>query len=169
MYSFTNKDLWTSVFFLLCGQLFISNWTEIISLGLGCYTLHNWIYNGWTVFSSYWGNLFETDGSLNEVSLSHDLLVFCHKGISFSTWLTVAAVDHQFCPVVLLKVEFICTTALSQPYWVCMVRFWSRTGGYRGGFCKKLPKASPMSCKANARWLQDWHTSGQGQAHQRQW
>jgi len=28
-------------------------------------------------------------------------------------------------------------------------------GGYRGGFCEKLPEASPMSNRANASRLQD--------------
>lgn len=97
--------------FLSCGQLLINNWPEIASRSLMCHTLHNWTDNGWTIFCSYWGNLFETDGSLNKVSLIHALLVFFHKGISFSIWLTMAAVDHQFCLVASLKVEAICTTA----------------------------------------------------------
>jgi len=42
-------------------------------------------------------------------------------------------------------------------------------GGYRGGFCEKLPEASPMSDKASASQLQDGPTAGQGQAKQRQW
>lgn len=53
-------------------------------------------------------------------------------------------------------------------YWVCMVRFWSGSGGcYRGGFSEKLPEASP--CLTDASQLQDGHTAGQGQAHQWWW
>ncbi|KAK4824797.1 hypothetical protein QYF61_019465 [Mycteria americana] len=39
-------------------------------------------------------------------------------------------------------------------------------GGYRGGFCEKLLEASPMSDRANAGWLQDGPTTGQGRANQ---
>ena len=42
-------------------------------------------------------------------------------------------------------------------------------GGYRGGFCEKLPEASPMSHKASASWLWDGPGAGQGQANQRWW
>ena len=38
-------------------------------------------------------------------------------------------------------------------------------GGYRGGFCEKLPEASPISDGANASRLQVRPTAGQGQAH----
>ena len=41
-------------------------------------------------------------------------------------------------------------------------------GGYRGGFCEKLPEASPMSDGANTSRLQDRPIAGQGQAHQQQ-
>jgi len=40
-------------------------------------------------------------------------------------------------------------------------------GGYTGGFCEKLPEASPMSDRANDSWLQDGPAAGQGQACQR--
>lgn len=53
-------------------------------------------------------------------------------------------------------------------YWVCVDRFWY-LGGYRGGFCEKLLKASIVSDEANASKLQDRPTAGQGQAHQQQW
>lgn len=37
------------------------------------------------------------------------------------------------------------------------------TGGtYRGGFWEKLPEVSPVSDGANASWLQDCPTTGQG-------
>ncbi|KAJ7412423.1 hypothetical protein BTVI_46489 [Pitangus sulphuratus] len=39
-------------------------------------------------------------------------------------------------------------------------------GDYRGGFCEKLQEASPMSDRANASWLQDGPTLGQGRANQ---
>ena len=42
-------------------------------------------------------------------------------------------------------------------------------GGYKGGFCAKLLEASPMFDRANASWLQDGHTAGQGQANQQRW
>lgn len=38
--------------------------------------------------------------------------------------------------------------------------------GYRFGFSKKLPKASLVSERANASWLQDGYAAGQGRAHQ---
>lgn len=38
--------------------------------------------------------------------------------------------------------------------------------GYRFGFSKKLPKASLVSERANASWLQDGCAAGQGRAHQ---
>lgn len=34
--------------------------------------------------------------------------------------------------------------------------------GYKSVFCEKMLEASPMSHKANARWLQDGATTGQG-------
>lgn len=41
-------------------------------------------------------------------------------------------------------------------YGVCMARFWFRSS-YRGDFCEKLLKTSPMS-----NWLQDGPDTGQG-------
>lgn len=164
--SFAEKDLWTSVFFLPCGQQFISNWTEITSLGLMGYRLHNWRDNGWTVFSSYGGNLFETDGSLESFS---SMFFWFSKGIRFSTWLTTAAVDHQFWPVILLKVTFICTTTF---IFTDCVGFGCKVlvpGGHRGGFCEKLLEAALASDRANVSWLQDRPTAGQGQAQQWWW
>ena len=38
-----------------------------------------------------------------------------------------------------------------------------------GGFCEKVPEASPMSNRANATRLQDGPAVGQGQTSQRQW
>jgi len=35
-------------------------------------------------------------------------------------------------------------------------------GGYRGGFCEKLPEASPMSYRASASWIQDRPAAGRG-------
>lgn len=45
-------------------------------------------------------------------------------------------------------------------YWVCVARFATR-----GGICKKLLEAAPMSDGANARQLQDGPVAGQGRAH----
>jgi len=42
-------------------------------------------------------------------------------------------------------------------------------GGYRGGFCEKLPEASPSFDRDNASWLQHRTAAGQGQAHQQHW
>lgn len=39
-------------------------------------------------------------------------------------------------------------------------------GGYRGGFSEKLPEAFPLPDRANASWLQDGPTAGQGQDKQ---
>ncbi|KAJ7420926.1 hypothetical protein WISP_45791 [Willisornis vidua] len=40
--------------------------------------------------------------------------------------------------------------------------------GYRIEFCEKLPEASPVFDRANANWLQEASTAGQGQDHQQQ-
>lgn len=51
-------------------------------------------------------------------------------------------------------------------YWFCMAKFWY-WGGYRGGFCEKLPGVSRVwqsQCQ-----LQDGPSAGQSWAHQRWW
>jgi len=42
-------------------------------------------------------------------------------------------------------------------------------GGYKGGFCEKLPEASTMSNRADVSRLRYGPAAGQGQAHQRRW
>lgn len=125
--SLNTTPLNISGFFIMQTTLFSSNWTEITSLGLMWHTLHNWADNDWTVFNSCWGNLFEIDGSLNNNKfLIHSFMVFHYKGISFSIYLTIAALDHQFCPVILRKAEFIWMTAFT--FTNCIIFVWQAFG-----------------------------------------
>lgn len=57
---------------------------------------------------------------------------------------------------------------LTQLYWACAARLW-QWGDHRGDSCEKLPEASPMPHRANASWLQDRSTAGQGWFHQQWW
>lgn len=52
--------------------------------------------------------------------------------------------------------------------WVCVARFWKQ-GGYRGGFCDKLPKASSQSNGTNSSWLQDIPKADHQQQGQKLW
>ena len=102
-------------------------------------------------------------------------ICFVWKGNGFALELAFAAVGGR-CPQWLQRSAHS-YTHLQQPQgsWLgllsCIGFGWQgfgSGGGYRGGFCKKLLEASPVSNGANASWLQDGPTARQGQAHQRQ-
>lgn len=76
-------------FFSSRRQLFISNWTEITSLCLIWQTLNSWTENGWTVFNSSLGNLFDNCSSSSSFlsSCIEEVWVHLHDCIHF----------HQLC------------------------------------------------------------------------
>lgn len=43
---------------------------------------------------------------------------------------------------------------------------WGTEGAFQQCFCEKLPEASPISSRANAKWLQDRCVTGQNWVHQ---